>query len=156
MSFGGAAGQPKCEWRNDVALPDGPNDSVSALAWSTANNHLAVSAWDNSVRIYEVAQKPSMGVQGKAMFQHSAPVLDVCWKMDGSKVFSAGVDNLAKCYDLQTGQATDVAQHGQPVKAVRWTDLHNGLLVTASWDKLLKVGLGWAAASIESVLITLF
>lgn len=47
---------------------------------------------------------------------------------------------MARLYDLQTGQATQVAQHENAVKAVRFIDAPNAgqMLVTGSWDKTLK------------------
>lgn len=43
-------------------------------------------------------------------------------------------------YDLATGQSAQVAQHAEPVKAVRWVDSPDGgYLVTGSWDKTMKV-----------------
>lgn len=119
----------------DVELPDGPSDSVSALAFSPKADILAVSSWDCQVRLYEIGQQ----ITGKAAYAHEAPALDVCWSSDGSKVFSAGADNAARSLDLNSGAVSQVAAHQEPIRRVRWTDMHGGLLVTASWDKTLKV-----------------
>ena len=133
-----------CDLSKDIEVPAGPADSVSALAFSPVSNHLAVSSWDNGVRIYEVGQ----GVQGRASYEHQAPALDVCWSRDGTKVFSGGIDNAGRMYDVQTGTPSQVAQHDGPIKATRFTDMHGGLLVTASWDKKIKVN------SLEDCLFT--
>ena len=94
--------------------------------------------------------------QGKAMYQHSGPVLGVCWNkvrviyvyervllsiiQEGNKVFSGGADNAGRMLDITTGQSTQVAQHEAPVKVVKWIDAPQaGILVTGSWDKTLKV-----------------
>ena len=97
--------------------------------------------------------------QGKAMYQHQGPVLAVCWNkvrlspykppsqkltidslQEGNKVISGGADNAARMYDLATGQSSQVAQHDQPVKCVKWLDTpQGGILATGSWDKTLKV-----------------
>jgi mRNA export factor len=42
-------------------------------------------------------------------------------------------------FDVSSGQATQVAQHEAPIKAVKWVDAQNGILATGSWDKTLKV-----------------
>ena len=43
-------------------------------------------------------------------------------------------------FDVATGQTIQVAQHDEPVKAVKWINmLHTGVLVTGSWDKTIKV-----------------
>ena len=69
--------------KGDVALSDPPTDSISDLAFSPAQNtpdFLAVSSWDNKVRIYEIAQNGQS--QGRHQYQHDQPVLNV----DFSKV----------------------------------------------------------------------
>lgn len=61
----------------DVALSDPPTDSISALSFSPAPNgpdFLAISSWDNKVRIYEVAQNGQ--TQGRHAYGHDQPVLD--------------------------------------------------------------------------------
>lgn len=126
-----------CEVSGDVQVPDGPSDTVSALAWSPTADYLAVSSWDNSVRIYEVGNP----VQGKASYSHEGPALDVCWSHDGTKILSGGADNAGRMFDVTTGQSQQVAQHSAPIKSVRWTEMHGGLLVTGSWDKTIKVSI---------------
>ena len=55
-------------------------------------------------------------------------------------MFSGGADNAGRMFDVATGQATQVAQHDMPIKAVRWIDAPQaGILATASWDKTIKV-----------------
>jgi mRNA export factor len=95
----------------------------------------------------------------KGGYYHQGPVLDVCWNkvswlfqvrashqlisnkpQDGTKLFSGGVDNVGRMYDLTTGQTTQVAQHDAPIKSVGWVDApQGGILVTGSWDKTIKV-----------------
>ena len=92
------------------------------------------------------------------MYGHQAPVLSVCWNkvsriaehrveihpnhapQEGNKIISGGGDNSARIYDIQTGQAQQVAQHDAPVKVVKWLETPQGsILVTGSWDKTIKV-----------------
>jgi len=106
------------------------------MAFSSAADYLAVGSWDNNVRIYEMnAQGQS---QGKAMYSHEGPVLDVCWSTDGTRVFSGGADKAARMYNLQTGTPSQVGAHDAPVKCVRWVDVGGGILITGSWDKTVK------------------
>lgn len=116
-----------------------PADSISALSFWAApqSDYLAIGSWDNNVRIYEVnSQRQS---QGRASYTHEAPVLDVCWSKDGSKLFSSSVDYTAKMFDLNSGQSMQVAAHDAPVKCVRWVDAPGGgILATGSWDKTIK------------------
>lgn len=62
--------------KQDVALNDPPTDSISDLVFSPAGNgpdFLAISSWDNKVRIYEIAQNGQS--QGRHAFEHSQAVL---------------------------------------------------------------------------------
>jgi len=42
-------------------------------------------------------------------------------------------------YDVQTGQVQQVAAHEAPIKCCEYLDMNNGMLVTAGWDKKVKV-----------------
>ncbi|PWO00328.1 WD40 repeat-like protein [Tilletiopsis washingtonensis] len=120
----------------DVEVSQPPPDGISALAFSSAADFLAASSWDNAVRVYGV--EPNGSTAPKAMYQHEAPVLDVVWSKDGSKIISAGADKAARLYDVQSGQAQQVAAHDAPIKSVRWVDQGAGILATGSWDKTVK------------------
>ena len=61
----------------DVALNSPPEDSISDLQFSPASEHLAVASWDKKVRIYEINDQGQS--EGKALFEHEAPVLSCCW-----------------------------------------------------------------------------
>ncbi|KDQ13524.1 hypothetical protein BOTBODRAFT_111302 [Botryobasidium botryosum FD-172 SS1] len=131
-AFTGATGDTQ-----DVELKDPPTDSVTALAFSPTADLLAVGSWDNNVRIYEIGSGSQS--QGKAMYSHEGPVFDLCWSKDGSKLFSGGADKAARMFDIQSGQAVQVAAHDAPVKCVRWIETPTGgYLATGSWDKTLK------------------
>ena len=65
----------------DVALSNPPEDGISDLTFSPQSEHLAVASWDKKVRIYEINAQG--GSDGKALFEHEAPVLSCCW----SKVY---------------------------------------------------------------------
>lgn len=61
----------------DVTLNQPPEDSISDMAFSPASDHLAVASWDKKVRIYEINEQGMS--EGKALFEHEAPVLSCCW-----------------------------------------------------------------------------
>jgi mRNA export factor len=61
----------------DVALSNPPDDSISDIAFSSQSQHLAVASWDKKVRIYEISQSGTS--EGKAFFEHEAPVLSCHW-----------------------------------------------------------------------------
>jgi len=120
----------------DLEVPQGPEDSISDLAFSPTAEILSVASWDNKVRIYDIG--PS-GANGKAMYEHTAPVLSTHFSRDGTKLASASADKTAKLFDLGSGQNQQVAAHDMPIKSVRFVNV-NGTetLATASWDKTLK------------------
>lgn len=61
-------------------------------------------------------------------------------KQDGTRVYSGGCDNTVRMFNMQTGQSTEVLQHGAPVKCVLVFKVGNeDVLATASWDQKLKV-----------------
>ncbi|WVQ86232.1 hypothetical protein IAT38_008400 [Cryptococcus sp. DSM 104549] len=122
----------------DIELANPPTDSISSLAFSPTADILAVGSWDNNVRLYDVNGQGQN--QGKAMYSHQAPVLDLTWSTDGQYLFSAGCDNAAQMYNVATGQAQQVAQHDAPIKCVEFADVPGSgqVLITAGWDKKLK------------------
>ncbi|CAI8043404.1 mRNA export factor [Geodia barretti] len=133
FSGGSAAQNPN----KDIAVTQPPNDSISKLAFSPTANYLIASSWDNNVRCWEVQENGQS--EAKAEQNHSAPVLDCCWHVDGTKVFTASCDKTCKVWDLQTNQATPVAIHDAPIKSVAWIQAPNySCILTASWDKTLK------------------
>lgn len=83
--FGSAAAassssaQTTGDLKGDIALSDPPTDTISDLAFSPAQNQttdfLAVSSWDNKVRIYEINQSGQS--QGRHAYEHSQPVLNL-------------------------------------------------------------------------------
>lgn len=66
----------------DVPLNQPPEDSISDMRFSPASEHLAVASWDKKVRIYEINEQGQS--EGKALFEHEAPVLNCCWSPVGS------------------------------------------------------------------------
>ncbi|KAE8379451.1 WD40-repeat-containing domain protein [Aspergillus bertholletiae] len=125
----------------DVALNSPPEDSISDLQFSPASEHLAVASWDKKVRIYEINDQGQS--EGKALFEHEAPVLSCCWAPDGTKVVGAGADKAARMLDLAANATTpvQVAAHDAPIKCCRMIPNPAGgtpLLVTGSWDKTVK------------------
>lgn len=68
----------------DVAVNNPPEDSISDISFSPQSQHLAVASWDKKVRIYEINAQG--GSDGKAFFDHEAPVLSCHWsKVRGIK-----------------------------------------------------------------------
>jgi mRNA export factor len=69
----------------DVQLSSPPEDSISCLSWSPVANHLAVSSWDDKVRIYDVTNTPTGN--GVAAIDFSGPVLSCDWAKVSRLIF---------------------------------------------------------------------
>ena len=128
------------ELLNDITINNPPEDSISDLSFSPQQDLLVVASWDRSVRIYEI--DPNSGNnQGRAMFQHDAPVFSANWSTDGTKVVSGGADKQVKLYDIATQQAQQIGIHDEPVKSVRYVECgptNTQVVASGSWDKTLK------------------
>ncbi|KAK4534282.1 hypothetical protein CDCA_CDCA01G0307 [Cyanidium caldarium] len=130
---------------NDVVVSDPPRDSVSSMCFSPPSllprNFLVATSWDNEVRLWEIHANGS--TQGVGMIRHEAPVLASAWRSDGSRVFSAGCDNVCKQWDPASNATDTVAYHDAPIRQVAFVGDDSGVagspfLLTASWDRTLK------------------
>ncbi|KAF7728650.1 hypothetical protein EC973_005687 [Apophysomyces ossiformis] len=120
----------------DFKLTSPPTDSVSGLAFSPQADFLAISSWDNQIRIYEVQATGNTVPQ--ASYSHEGPALCVTWSKDGTKVVSGGADKAGRMYDVATGQASQIAEHAEPIKCAKFLDQNQQILATGSWDKTIK------------------
>ncbi|KAH3902581.1 RNA export factor GLE2 SCDLUD_000161 [Saccharomycodes ludwigii] len=125
---------------NDITINNPANDSISDIDFNPQQDFLfSSSSWDGTVRIWDVQQNGMP--QCRAQYQHQAPVLTNRWSTDGTKVASAGCDNLVLLYDVMTQQQQQVGQHDMPVKSIRFVQCgptSQSLLVSGSWDKTLR------------------
>ncbi|KAI9018111.1 WD40-repeat-containing domain protein [Phycomyces nitens] len=121
----------------DFEVTSPPTDGISCLGFSPQADFLSVGSWDNEIRIYEV--QPSGNTIPKASYSHQGPVLDLAWSKDGTKIVSSGADKAGRMYDVTTGQPTQIAQHDEPIKCIRFLDqLQQQIVATGSWDKTIK------------------
>ncbi|PWZ03706.1 WD40 repeat-like protein [Testicularia cyperi] len=123
----------------DQEVTPGPTDTVSCLAFSPTADFLAVASWDNNVRIYQINKTSPTPVQPWQQYSHEGPVLDLCWSTDGARIFSVGADKVCRMFDMNTNTPTVVAQHNDVIRSVRWLNAAGGVLLTAGWDKQLKI-----------------
>ena len=128
------------ELQNDVVLANGPEDLVLDIAFLSQLNHLLVALWDGKVRIYEIDQLLGQN-QGRAMFEHTGPVLSARWSNDGTKVALGATDKTVKLFDVQSQQAQQIGVHDAPVRSIRFVECgptNTPVVVLGSWDKTLK------------------
>lgn len=125
----------------DIEVVSPPDDSVSCLEFSPSTipqTFLIAGSWDNNIRCWQVMQNTG-NTEPKAQQTLTAPVLDCCWSQQGDRVYVAGCDNAARCWDLGSNQIVQVAQHDAPVVTCHWIQAPNyTCLMTGSWDKTLK------------------
>lgn len=139
MAFFGSSSPTEINTANDKDVTSPPEDSISDLAFSPQAELLAISSWDKKVRIYEV--NPQGDTQGRALYEHQAPVLSTRFFPDGTKVVSGGCDNAVRAYDIQSGQTIQIGQHDAPVSSVRLAEVGGAagpIVASASWDKTLR------------------
>jgi mRNA export factor len=79
--FGSAAStanqQTAGDISKDVPVESPPTDSISEITFSPKGDFLAVSSWDNKVRIYQI--DGSGRSEGKALFDFQGPALSCAW-----------------------------------------------------------------------------
>lgn len=124
---------------NDITINNPANDSISDVVFSPQQDFLfSASSWDNTVRIWDVQNGIA---QGRAQYEHQAPVLTTRWSTDGTKVASGGCDNIVKIYDVASGQTQNIGNHDAPIKSLRFAQCgpsNQESMVTGSWDKTIK------------------
>ncbi|KAF9234727.1 WD40 repeat-like protein [Melanogaster broomeanus] len=117
---------------DNFELSSPPFDSVSQVRFSPTNpDHLLVSAWDTTVRFYDVATN-----EQKAKFDHRAAVL-ACTFGDATHAYSGGLDTGVRELDLSSEKVTYLGQHGNAVSAMNYAREQN-VLITGSWDQSLR------------------
>ncbi|TRY72553.1 hypothetical protein TCAL_00993 [Tigriopus californicus] len=138
--FGAANQTGSTNPMKDFEVSAAPDDSVSCLRFSPPalnSTFLIAGSWDNNVRLWEIQANGTSEPRHQQSMQ--GPILDVCWQDDGSKVFMASCDKQVKMWDLGSNQTMQVAEHGAPIKSIRWVKAPNyTALMTGSWDKTLK------------------
>jgi len=123
----------------DYEVGSPPSDSISALEFSPApENFLYAASWDNTVRIWNVGMN---GVSTPIMSCNvSAPVMDVSWSNDSSKIYLCSSGCEVYQWDLQSNQLIQIGAHDAGVRSCHWIKAPNyTCLMTASWDKTVKV-----------------
>lgn len=128
------------ELLGDILVNNGPEDTVTDLAFSPQLDLLAVASWDKKVRIYDIDANTGQN-QGRALFEHDGPVFSARWSSDGARVCSGGADKQVKLFDLQSQQSQQIGMHDAPVRAVRSVQCgpsNTEVVVSGLWDKTLK------------------
>uniref|UniRef100_A0A1I8H9V1 WD_REPEATS_REGION domain-containing protein n=1 Tax=Macrostomum lignano TaxID=282301 RepID=A0A1I8H9V1_9PLAT len=119
--------------QTEVRLKEPPEDGISAVKFQPNScQHLLVSSWDGSVRLYDV-NKNSL----RSTYYHQQPVLD-CDFSEAARSFSGGLDCVLLGYDWTAGKDIVVGYHDRPIRCVHFSADTNQL-VTGSWDSSVKL-----------------
>lgn len=118
----------------EFELNQPPGDGITNITFSDvpASNQLLASSWDNSVRLYDIAQNSL-----KLMYSHQQAVLDCCF-MDTSKSFSGGLDKSLIQYDFGSQTESFLGDHMDAIRCVEYCP-ELGIVITGSWDHTIKL-----------------
>jgi len=120
------------ENRTEYKLKSPPEDGISNLTFGpTSSQFLLVSSWDKKVRLYDIVSNNQ-----RCAYSHAKPVLDCCFQ-DPIHVWSGGLDNSLKCYDINSGCEGVHGTHEAAIKCVEYSSEVN-TIVTGSWDSTIK------------------
>ncbi|KAI0261891.1 WD40 repeat-like protein [Gloeopeniophorella convolvens] len=113
-------------------LKGAPFDSISSLQFSpTSSNLLLASAWDSTVRLYDVTAN-----EEKTKFDHRAAVLSAIFS-DASHAFSGGLDASLRELEIETEKIHALGQHDDAISSVRFSSQANAI-ITGSWDRTVR------------------
>ncbi|ANB12832.1 Bub3p [Sugiyamaella lignohabitans] len=125
-----------------TTLANAPADLISKVQFTPAagSNHLLVSSWDTTLRVYNAGSGPGSGhLLTSVKFQ--APLLDCTWEKKGSSpspiAFAGGLESRVYQVDLETSQKTIIGpDHQAAVKSIVY---HEGTqtVISGSWDRSL-------------------
>ncbi|KAK3193020.1 hypothetical protein Dsin_024330 [Dipteronia sinensis] len=96
-------------------LADPPTDGISNLRYSNHSDHLLVSSWDKTVRLYDASANVLRGE-----FKHGGAVLDCCFH-DDSSGFSASADNNVRRLVFNYGKEDILGRHDAPVRCIEYS-----------------------------------
>lgn len=126
-------GNFKSETRGEFQLTYSTEDPISCVTFApNTSQFLLVSSWDKSVSLMQV-QTNSL----RTKYFHDNAVLDVCFQ-DASHVYSGGLDNIIKMYEINTQTEKIIGKHDDAVKVVEnCPDLNT--VLTGGWDKMVRM-----------------
>jgi cell cycle arrest protein BUB3 len=121
------------ESRTEYKLKSPPEDGITNVTFGpNSSQFLLVSSWDKKVRLYDIVSNSP-----RCAYSHSMPVLD-CAFQDPIHVWSGGLDNILKSFDINSSTESAHGSHDGAIKCVEYS-AECGLVVTGSWDSTVKI-----------------
>ncbi|KAF8313844.1 WD40 repeat-like protein [Clavulina sp. PMI_390] len=110
---------------------------LTSMAWSRDGKHLAVGHQDSSIHVWNVK-----GEYRCSFRKHKAPVFDIAWSDDSTRLISAGLDGLSMVWDpTKPRLAPTMVHHGHEANTccldVEW--LGNNFYASAGTDHRIAI-----------------
>ncbi|KAG0417753.1 Poly(A)+ RNA export protein, partial [Dictyocoela roeselum] len=109
-----------------------PDDTVSEISFHPSHSLLSTVGWDKSIRFYGIEDS----LIHKVALNADEPLLCSCFDPNGQSLFAGSVAGKIYKYDLSTNKVDSYVLHESGIRAIR---TYNNLLITASWDKTIKI-----------------
>lgn len=135
-------GRPGCRMSVSVS---GHEDWVAAVAWSPDCSRLATCAFDETARVWDVAN----GVEVLTLRGHQEKVRSVRWSPDGSRLATGDDSGVVRLWSTDTGQLVDsYHSHDSDVWSLAWSP--DGSHLAACWRNS-RVAIVWNVGTGHSV-----
>jgi cell cycle arrest protein BUB3 len=122
---------------DEYKLNNPPTDGITRVKFSPTNvNQLLATSWDSHARVYDILSNTILD-----QWQHDtqSSLLDGCFSIDGTCVFTGGVDCQLMQYDLHQQSLSLLGKHDKAIKCVLSVPRQSHLVLTGSWDEYVKL-----------------
>lgn len=124
--------------------------SINCLQVISSDGAYALSAsWDKTLRLWELAT----GATTRRFVGHNNDVLSVSFSADNRQIVSGSRDRTIKLWNTLGDCKFTITEKGHTewVSCVRFSpNPQNPVIVSAGWDKLVKVRSGWKREEFRS------
>ena len=118
---------------SETYLKDIPSDGISSVKFAQTSDNLLVSAWDNSLSLYDGY---TTGL--KFRYVSKAAILSADFTESESGAYFGGLEQKVKKFDFNKEIEIDIGHHDEGIRCVEY-DPYSKCLYTGSWDKTLKI-----------------
>lgn len=125
-------------WGVPKKVLKGHSHFIQDLSLSQDSRYALTASWDKTLRLWDIAR----GTTSRRFVGHSGDVLSVAFSPDNRQIASGGRDKNLKIWNTVGECKFTVEQHAHQdwVSCVKfYNDLKNPIVVSASWDKTIKV-----------------
>lgn len=123
----------------------GHSHFVSDVALSSDGQFALSSSWDKTLRLHDL----NTGTTTRRFVGHTGDVLSVSFSADNRQIVSSSRDRTIKLWNTLGECKFNITEdgHSEWVSCVRFSpNPSNPVIVSAGWDKVVKVSLCWQGA----------